>query len=97
MTRIAINLPAGMEPPTVVIPYLFDINNNRLKVAERQAPSVAHGIVNQLNRFYMEHFGTQPGTLKERRRETANGFYCISGECSLFPAIRHIMMSDCMP
>jgi mediator of RNA polymerase II transcription subunit 14 len=75
LTRVSMNLPVGVDPHSTVVPFLYDMNTNVLKVADRQVPSNFLGVVNQqLKRFYEYH--------------------PLQGECSLFPAIRDIMMSD---
>lgn len=54
LTRIVPTPPSGqvVEPQSVVVPLLFDINQNTLKVAERSVTGILTGIQHTLRRFY---------------------------------------------
>lgn len=95
---MAINLPVGVDPQSTVVPFLYDMNNNILKVADRNVASNFLGVVNNhLKRFYEYGHPLQPGMLflvYYNVIQSQSFFMFVVGECSLFPAIRDIMMSD---
>ncbi|RWS16530.1 Mediator of RNA polymerase II transcription subunit 14-like protein [Dinothrombium tinctorium] len=83
-TRVSMNLPVGVEPKTIVVPFVYDITRNTLQVAgERRDPGFAStnptlGLINSHLSRYAE-------------------YNMQSAECCIFPAIRDIVMSDTIP
>lgn len=72
--------PATMEPPSLVLPIVYDISSNITQLAERRdsGPAPAMTAANQLLRHFAQ-------------------FQPSHTECSLFPAVRELLMNLVLP
>ncbi|XP_023219267.1 mediator of RNA polymerase II transcription subunit 14-like [Centruroides sculpturatus] len=83
LTRIGLNLPAGVEPQTLVVPIVYDMNSNTTQLADRRdpaslSPTAPISIIrNTLKRF--SDYNPQPT------------------ECSIYPAIRELLTNLVIP
>lgn len=83
LTRIGLNLPTGVEPQTLVVPIVYDMNSNTTQLADRRdpaslSPTAPISIIrNTLKRF--SDYNPQPT------------------ECSIYPAIRELLTNLVIP
>ncbi|XP_015794906.1 mediator of RNA polymerase II transcription subunit 14 [Tetranychus urticae] len=80
-TRVMHNLPMNVEPQTLVIPFMFEMERNILRVASDKstgAQTQTYPVINEINTILARY----------------NEYQMQSGEYSIFHAIREIMMSD---
>lgn len=80
ITRIGIQYPNNMEPPSLVLPLVFDITTNITQLAEKRDPGPfpAMNAASQL----LKHFAQ---------------FQTSQLECSIFPAVRELLMNLVLP
>ncbi|XP_053200858.1 mediator of RNA polymerase II transcription subunit 14-like [Panonychus citri] len=82
LTRVMHNLPIGVEPQTLVIPFFFDGERNVLRVAtDRSQGASANTVAPVLNVI---------NDILNRYGE----YHMQSGEFSIFNAIREVMIND---
>lgn len=80
ITRVGVQYPAGVEPSSLVLPLVYDVNTNITQLAEKRDPGPATATTAaslQLKRF--AEFGLQ------------------HGECSVFPAVRDLLVNLILP
>lgn len=80
ITRIGIQYPSNMEPPSLVLPLVYDITTNLTQLAEKRdtGPAPAMTAASQMLKHFVQ-FQTNPN------------------ECSLFPAVRELLMNLTLP
>ncbi|KAF2885129.1 hypothetical protein ILUMI_21063 [Ignelater luminosus] len=80
ITRIGIQYPNNMEPPSLVLPLVYDVSTNLTQLAEKRdaGPAPAMTTASQL----LKHFAQ---------------FQTNHSECSLFPAVRELLMNLVLP
>ncbi|XP_018576450.1 mediator of RNA polymerase II transcription subunit 14 [Anoplophora glabripennis] len=80
ITRIGIQYPPNMEPPSIVLPLIYDIGANVTQLAEKRetGPVPAMTAASQL----LKHFSQ---------------FQPNMSECSVFPAIRELLLNLTLP
>lgn len=80
ITRTGIQYPGNMEPPSLVLPLVYDVTTNITQLAEKRdsGPAPAMTAASQL----LKHFAQ---------------FQTNHTECSLFPAVRELLMNLVLP
>ncbi|KAK4883568.1 hypothetical protein RN001_006887 [Aquatica leii] len=80
ITRIGLQYPNNIEPPSLVLPLVYDISTNLTQLAEKRdaGPATAMTAASQL----LKHFAQ---------------FQTNHSECSLFPAVRELLMNLVLP
>ncbi|XP_074034115.1 mediator complex subunit 14 isoform X2 [Leptinotarsa decemlineata] len=81
ITRIGIQYPLNMEPPSVILPFIYDISANVTTLAEKRDTG---GIVPAMTAAsqLLKHFSQYQSNMNE---------------CSVFPAIRDLLMNLTLP
>ncbi|KAK5650997.1 hypothetical protein RI129_002026 [Pyrocoelia pectoralis] len=80
ITRIGLQYPNNIDPPSLVLPLVYDISTNLTQLAEKRdpGPATAMSAASQL----LKHFAQ---------------FQTTHSECSLFPAVRELLMNLSLP
>ncbi|KAJ3641158.1 hypothetical protein Zmor_027675 [Zophobas morio] len=80
ITRMGVQYPSNMEPPSLILPFIYDINTNLTQLAEKRETGSVPGMAaaSQL----LKHF-TQ--------------FQSNITECSIFPALRDLLLNLVLP
>lgn len=71
------------DTPSLVLPIIYDINSNITQLAERREP-VPSGTTNAISHLLKRFFADYPT-------------HSPMGECSLFPAVRDLVMNLTLP
>ncbi|XP_076370105.1 mediator complex subunit 14 isoform X1 [Tachypleus tridentatus] len=83
LTRIGLNLAPGVEPQTVVVPILYDINNNVTQLWDRRGHSSLSP--------------TDPLSVIGNMLRRFNEYNPPQGECSIYPALRELLTNLVIP
>lgn len=72
--------PPNMEPPSLVLPFIYDVNTNLTQLAEKREAGTVPGMTaaSQL----LKHFAQ---------------FQSNISECSIFPALRELLLNLVLP